>query len=219
MGRCGCRDEVHAGGGRACEGSDHLFREGMACGEPCDGAFADDFRLFGCAGDADEVGVREFSDGVQSAHGVEAGRWLSGIEEFPEETFAAWVAPFCKEAVRSVSVPTVWVGEGFDECVCVGGCEVDLGSSVGAALVWSDSPESAAVIAAVEIEMSLDFVGDAPGMLDDLAVHVADVETSVGCVGEVHDAHPGVLGGGELAVGFIGGTFAGECDSIAGYGD
>jgi hypothetical protein len=71
-------------------------------------------------------------------------------------------------------------------------------------------------VAAVEIEVLLDFFGDAPRVLDDLAIHVADVERAVGGVGEIHDAHPRIGAGGEFVALLVGGAAADKAHAVGG---
>src|SRR5438876_961001 len=63
--------------------------------------------------------------------------------------------------------------------------------------------KSAAVVAAGEIELSLDVVGDRPGMLDRLAIHVEHGQRAVGGVDEVDGPEPIVARADKLGV-FVG---------------
>src|SRR5262245_29617623 len=74
--------------------------------------------------------------------------------------------------------------------------------------------EPPALFAAAEVNLGFDVVGDRPGMLDRLAIHVEDGERAVGGIDEVDGAEPVVAGADELSV-FVGAA-AFECDAVAG---
>ena len=69
--------------------------------------------------------------------------------------------------------------------------------------VRDDAIDAAAVVAAVEVQMLLDGLGQRPGMLDDFAIHVGDVKRTVRRVGKLHRAKPVVATGQELHLLFV----------------
>ena len=67
--------------------------------------------------------------------------------------------------------------------------------------------------------MLLDLVWDAPGVLNDFAIHVANVQAAIGCIGEVDDAHPGVFGCRKFEAVFVRRTLADEANAVFGRTD
>ena len=67
-------------------------------------------------------------------------------------------------------------------------------------------PDSSAVIAAIEVQVLFDGLGDGPRVLDDLPVHVHNVKATIGPILEMHRPEPGVSRGQKLDVLFIGRT-------------
>lgn len=82
--------------------------------------------------------------------------------------------------------------------------------------VGGDAVETAAVVAAVEVEVLLDVRGQRPRVFDDLAVYVDDEERAVGSVGEKDGAEPVVARRDELAFLFVGGALGEERDAVGG---
>ena len=97
--------------------------------------------------------------------------------------------------------------EGFDQFRQGGLAQVDRASADPVLVVGHQAIDAAAVVAVIQVEVFLDFVGDGPRVLDHFAIHVADVEAAVGGVGEVDHANPGVAARGKLEALFIGRTF------------
>ena len=109
--------------------------------------------------------------------------------------------------------------EGFDQFWEGGLAQVDRASADPVLVVGYQAIDTAAVIAVIQVEVLLDLIGDGPRVLDDFAIHVADMEAAVGGVGEVDHANPGVATCGELEALFIGRTFPREVDAIGGRRD
>src|SRR5262245_26342438 len=107
-------------------------------------------------------------------------------------------------------MPAVGVSERGDELAGGGGAEFGKRRLLEA--VGDDAVESTAVAAASEIEVLLDDGRQAVGVLDDLAVHVEDVERAVGGVGELDGTEPDVAGGDEF--GFFVDAAADEADAV-----
>ena len=53
-----------------------------------------------------------------------------------------------------------------------------------------DPPNTTAIVAAVQIQVLLDALGNAPRMLDRFTVHIRHKETPIGRVGELHGPKP-----------------------------
>src|SRR5258706_6046969 len=64
--------------------------------------------------------------------------------------------------------------------------------------VGHDAVDAATIVAAVQVEVLFNIVGQRPRMLDDFAVHIDDVQCAVGRIGKLHRAKPGIFGGDEL---------------------
>ena len=111
------------------------------------------------------------------------------------------------------------MGEGFDQFRQGGLAQVDRASSDPVLVIGHQAIDTAAVVAVIQVEVFLDFVGDGPRVLDYFAIHVADVEAAVGGVGEVDHANPGVAARGKLEALLIGRTFPREVDAIGGRRD
>src|SRR4051812_47394387 len=100
---------------------------------------------------------------------------------------------FVEQACGRIAMPAVRVRERLHEFRGVCFSKFNLAASLPRIVVRDDSVDATAVIATIEVEVLLDFVWDAPRVLDDLAIHIADVQASVRCIGKVYDSHPGVL--------------------------
>ena len=55
---------------------------------------------------------------------------------------------------------------------------------------WRDPPNTTAIVAAVQIQVLLDALGNAPRMLDRFTVHIRQKETAIGRIGELHGSKP-----------------------------
>src|ERR1043166_533780 len=64
--------------------------------------------------------------------------------------------------------------------------------------VRRDAINTATIVAAVQIEELFDVVGERPGVLDDFAIHVNDVECAIRRVGKLHRTKPGIAGSGKF---------------------
>ena len=164
------------------------------------------------AGERGEHGFGgERAEAVEHAEGVVL---REGIGEGAQERDGGGVLAFVEEAGGGVAVPAVGVGEGGDEFGGGGGAERDAGAALPRGVVRHEAVEAAAGVAAIEVEVLLDLFGDAPRVLDDFAIHVADVEGAVGGVGEIHDAHPSIGAGGEFVALLVGGATADETGAV-----
>src|SRR5262245_48759264 len=95
-------------------------------------------------------------------------------------------------------MPAIGAGEEDDEFG--GGSGGELGWFGKSELVRREAVETTAVVAAGEVELGLDVVGDRPGVFDRLAIHVEDGQRAVGGVDEVNGAKPVVARADELGV-------------------
>ena len=141
-------------------------------------------------------------------------RRLRIADECSEQGNRGFVLTFVEETRGGVAVPAVRVREGGDEFGGRGGAEGDAGAAVPAGRRGDDTIDATAVVAVVEVEVLLDLLREAPRVLDDFAIHVANMEGAVGGVGKIHDADPRVGAGGELEVLFVGGTAADEAHAV-----
>ena len=157
----------------------------------------------------------ECAEAIEDAEGVMfRERRLRFADECGEQGSRGFVLTFVEETRSGVAVPAVRVCEGGDEFGGRGGAEGDARAAVPAVRRGDDTIDATAVVAVVEVEVLLDFLRDAPRVLDDFAIHVADVEGAVGGVGKIHDADPRVGAGGEFEVLFVGRTATDEAHAI-----
>src|SRR5690242_10901424 len=59
--------------------------------------------------------------------------------------------------------------------------------------VRSDAVNAPAIVAAVQVERFFDALGKGPGMLDDLAIQLDDVESAVWTIGKLDWTAPGIV--------------------------
>ena len=71
-----------------------------------------------------------------------------------------------------------------------------------------NAPDAAAIVAAVQIQMLLDALRNAPRMLDGLAVHIGHVKAAIRRIGKLHGTKPVIARGNKLALALIGRPFA-----------
>src|SRR5947207_1711284 len=96
------------------------------------------------------------------------------LKKLDEEWNGSFVLTLEEEAGGGFAVPAVGVFERGDEFGDGGAAEAGkfrLDVAVG-----DEAVDSAAIVAAVEVEVFLDCGRDRPGMLDHFAIHVGDVE-------------------------------------------
>ena len=108
------------------------------------------------------------------------------------------VLPLEQQALCRLSLPDVFGLQAPHEIQRVEAAEPHHGRLRGTRGREPINPS--AVVAALQVEVGLDVVRDRVGMLDRLAVHVDDVERSVGRVHEIDGAEPVVGRGDELGV-------------------
>ena len=147
----------------------------------------------------EEVFIPERLQALQRPERMQpAERFGAPAEELAQGLDGRRVLPLEEEPVGRVAVPGVGVfeqGHQFE-----GRCPAQPGSGPGSEAGRGESVDAAAVGAAAEVELGLDVVGDRPGVLDRLAVHVEDGQRAVGGVDEVDGAEPGVGRGEELGL-------------------
>ena len=156
----------------------------------------------------DKTTFAQSTQGVEKVQCVEAGeRRIWSTEVRLNQRQGGGVSTFEDQSTGCVAVPAVGMVEGFDQFRQGGLAQVDRASADPVLVVGHQAIDTAAVIAVIQVEVFLDFVGDGPRVLDHFAIHVADVEAAVGCVGEIDHANPGVAARGKLEALFIGRTF------------
>ncbi|MFM1941640.1 MAG: hypothetical protein RI897_622 [Verrucomicrobiota bacterium] len=67
-----------------------------------------------------------------------------------------------------------------------------------------EAVDTSAIVSVVDTVLLLKVAGDGGVVLDDFAVVIDDPYRAVGSMGEVHGVGPGIGGGGELALEFVG---------------
>ncbi len=135
--------------------------------------------------------------------GVESGEGVVGLGEgLAKEWEGGGILILVEKSGDGFAMPTVGMGEEFDPASDGSGGKVAdaLGGGNGIEVGGSESPESAAVIAGVKVQMPFEAVGKRPRVFDGLAVHVEDPEATIGGVDELDGAEPVVGGGEELGV-------------------
>ncbi len=104
--------------------------------------------------------------------------------------------PLDQEPLGGLAAPCVGVGERPDKLR--GRCRAQSGLGPTLESFRHDLVDPPAVLAARQVEVPLDRIGDRGGMLDRLAVHVQDGERAVRRVREVHRPEPVVARGQEF---------------------
>ncbi|MFM7075958.1 MAG: hypothetical protein ACKO3G_07830, partial [Planctomycetaceae bacterium] len=116
-----------------------------------------------------------------------------------------------EEPVGGVAAPAEGVAEIGDEGLPVGGGEHARGGQAGGG---EDAVDAPPIVAGAEIEAGLHRGGDVVGVLDDVALHVGQVQRAVGTGLDGHRAEGGIGRGEELAVGLLGGARAAEDGAV-----
>ena len=160
--------------------------------------------------------IQRFQAG-ERIESMDFSQWCSLlIHERLERCNGRFVLPLIEQPRCGIPLPAIGVSECLHQFCRA--CFCNVASPLFALLPLPtfrhDAVDSAAVIAVVEVEVFFDFIRHTPGVLDDFAVHVADMEAAVGSIGKVHHAHPGVLACGKLKTVFIRRAFADEVDAV-----
>lgn len=141
--------------------------------------------------------------------GMQPTKWsFSGEEELFQEGNGIEGLAFEEEAVSGFPMPGVRMREKFDELIDGSGVEARSGTPLE--IRGSEAVDAALVATAFEIQQSFEVVWDRPRVFDGFAIHIEDVERSIGGMDEIDGAEP-VVGGGEKFLAFV--------DAMRGEGD
>ena len=122
----------------------------------------------------------------------------------PQRFTSRRIALLQQQAVGRVAVPAVAIADRRAELGNGGALQVDAAAALqvlGPGVVADDPPDPPHRLAPLEVGALADLDGEIVGVLDRLAVHVADVEGAVGPRGEEDGTHPVVGAGQELDAG------------------
>src|SRR5688500_2699246 len=89
------------------------------------------------------------------------------------------VLAFVEQTGRGVTMPAVLVLKGRDQVRGARAAERDGSATFPRGIRRCDAVDAAAIIPTVQVEVLLDLLGNAPRVLDHLAIHVADVECAI----------------------------------------
>ena len=135
-------------------------------------------------------------------------------KKFSEQGCCGVILSFIKQTRCGVALPAVGVGEGLNELRGTRGRQRNLAASLPFFIIGNEAINPSAVVAAIEVKVLFDFVGNAPRMLDDLAVHIANIQAPIGGIGKIHDANPRVIARRKFKTLFIGWASANEADAV-----
>src|SRR6267378_1432048 len=137
---------------------------------------------------------------------MQSSEWKVRFLEVYKQRHGGLVLAFIKQASGSVAMPTIRVFQGGNQ-FC-GGNFAQFGRLRVFEIVRCDTINSASVVTTVQIEKSFDIIRQRPGVLDDFAIHVDDIERSIRRVCKLNRAKPGVSRGDKLDVFFAGATLS-----------
>ncbi len=146
-----------------------------------------------------QILIRKRIKSFQGPERMEAAqRGRAFVQEVPERIDGGRVLPLEDQSVRGVAVPGVGMFQKSDQ---LDGREPSqVGRRREAEIGWSEPVDAPAILTIAQVEPGLDVVGNRPGVLDRLAVHVENVQGSIGRIHEIHRSEPGVSRGEKFGV-------------------
>ena len=137
-----------------------------------------------------DIRLPESAEPLERPQRAQPSRRLLPLEEdLPDEVRGADIPPLDEEPLRGLPAPDTRMGEVPDERASVGRARQVRRAPAGRRR-RGHPVHAPAVHAAPEVEVLLDVLGDPLRVLDDLAVHVHDVEGAVGARRAVHRPEP-----------------------------
>ena len=123
-------------------------------------------------------------------------RVVGGGEDLPQGRRDARCFGLDQQPLGRLAPPLVGMTQGLDQLP--GPRPVQIGSDAGETGSRRDAVEAPLVLPRIEVERRLDLVGDPLGVLDDVPIHVEEIERPVRPHGHVHRAEGAVAGREEL---------------------